>query len=701
MLQIIKKEVEYAGKKLTLETGEFSLRSNIAVKASYGETVLLVNIVYNKPKETTDFLDLRIEYQEKFYASGLINNNRFLKREGKPSDDSIVTRRLIDHAFRPIFMPELNLSVQISITVLSLDPNADAELLAMIATSSALHASKLPVAGPVITGRVGLVNGNFLLSPSKEVLSTTSDIDMMVSFVGKDKKFLAVEAGVNLLPEQKVLEAINFVRDNSDSLLSLISDFRDAVNKTNEKIILEEKNEPLDLYNLLVNNFEQKICNAIYGQFEDKKTILDQLKEQAIEMYKNDFNTEDIVKIVNNFEKMYIRKLVLDKKQRLDGRGLDQVRQISCKTQILPRTHGSGLFTRGNTQALTIATLGSPSCEMLQFDMYGESTKRFMHFYNFPPFSTGEIGRYGSPGGREIGHGMIAEKALKPLIPSKQDFPYTIHLTSEILSSNGSSSMAATCGSTLALLSAGVPIKDMVGGIAMGLIVSNPNDFTDYQVITDLSGEEDFAGYLDFKMTGTRDGVTAIQCDMKLQGIPMNILEEVMSKSKIARIYVIDQMSLVIDKPNPSLSIYAPKLLNINISPEKIGTVIGSGGKTIKQIQEETNTEVHIEDDGKVTVSGDNIENVQKAINWIDGLTKEIEVGEVFKGLVVDVLDFGALVQILPSKVGLLHVSEFSNEYIKDIKSVVKIGDSFDVKVLKVEANGKISLSKKVLLKNS
>lgn len=367
---------------------------------------------------------------------------------------------------------------------------------------------------------------------------------------------------------------------------------------------------------------------------------------------------------------------------------------------MLPRTHGSGLFTRGNTQSLTIATLGSPSEELLQQDMYGERSKRFMHFYNFPPYSVGEIGRFSGAGGREIGHGMIAEKALKPLIPSQKDFPYTIILTSEILSSNGSSSMAATCGSSLALMSAGVPVKDIVGGIAMGLIVDEENT-DNYKVLTDLCGEEDFAGFLDFKMTGTKTGVTAIQCDMKLPGISMQILTDVINKSKIARLSVIESMESVISKPNASLSKYAPKLQSITVNPDKIGAIIGSGGKTIKQIQEETETLIHIDDDGTVTVSGLDSEKLQEALTWIKGLTTEVEAGQVYHGKVVDILDFGALVQILPGKVGLLHISELSNEFVKDVRSIVKIDDEFDVKVLKAEENGKISLSRKALLSDS
>jgi len=699
MANIVKKEIEFAGRKLILETGEMAIRAPIAVKATYGDTIVLVTITHAPSSADIDFLDLRIEYQEKFYASGTINSSRFIKREGKPSDDSVIARRVIDHAFRPLFPKDFNLSVQIVATVLSLDEEADAEFLAMVATSAALFASELPAVGPVLTGRVGLVKNDYILCPSRSVLHETSEMEMMVSFVGDDKRFLAVEAGMKELPEEKVLGAINYVRENMDPLMNLIKDFALAVNPTKKVIEYTPKAFPQALLDGLKENYKEKLTSLIRSSLDkiERDLQISAVKKQALDQYSVEFGASAVKELLSKYEKEAIRTLGLVDNKRLDGRELTQVRDITSKIDLLPRAHGSGLFTRGTTQSLTVATLGSPSFELLQQDMYGERSKRFMHFYNFPPYSTGEIGRMGTPGGREIGHGMIAEKALKAVMPSQEEFPYTVILTSEILSSNGSSSMAASCGATLALMSAGVPIKSMVGGVAMGLLVEDEKSFDNYKILTDLSGEEDFAGYLDFKMTGTRDGVTAIQCDMKVKGIPMNVLDEVIFQSRLGRLVVLDEMSKTITKPKETLSQYAPKMVRIKIDPDKIGTLIGSGGKTIKEIQEVTQTEIHIEEDGSVIISGVDDDLMAKALAWVDGITREVKPGEIYDGKIVDILDFGGLVEILPGKVGLLHVSEISNEYVTNVRDVIKIGDIVKVKVMRVEDNGKIALSKKAV----
>lgn len=699
MNKIVRKEIEFAGRKLVLETGELAMRAPIAVKASYGDTVVLTTISYVPSSADIDYLDLRLEFQEKLYASGTINSSRFMKREGKPTDNSIIARRVIDHAFRPLFAKDLTLSIQIATTVLSLDTDADVEFLAMIATSAAVYASELPAKGPVTTGRVGLINGEYVLCPSLDDLHNNSDLEMMVSFVGEDKRFLAVEAGANILPEEKIIGAINFVRDRMDPLAQLIKDFASEVNPSKKVLSYTSKISSKELLTSLKDKYEKEMITIIKGFLPkaERDAKITDLKNRALAEFKENYSSAEINGILDMFEIDASRDLALTDGKRIDNRAMTEVRSISAKVGLLPRTHGSGLFTRGTTQALTIATLGSPSHELLIQDMYGERSKRFMHFYNFPPYSTGEVGRFGNPGGREIGHGMIGEKGLRAVMPSQKDFPYTTIVMTEILSSNGSSSMAATCGSTLALMDAGVPLKGMVGGVAMGLIVDDEDTFSKYHILTDLSGEEDHSGCLDFKMTGTREGVTAIQCDMKVKGIPMNVLEEVINQSKQGRLFVLDEMSKTITAPRSKLSKYAPKMVQIKIDPDKIGTLIGSGGKTIKEIQEVTQTEIHIEEDGNVLITGATDEATKEAYDWVDGITRDVRPGEIYDGKVVDLLDFGALVEILPGKVGLLHISELSNEYVTDIRSKVNVGDAFKVKVLRVEDNGKMSLSKKAV----
>lgn len=698
MNKIVKKEIDFAGRKLVLETGELALRANMAVKASYGDTVVLLTVVSGEANPDTDFFPLTVNYEEKLYSSGTIKSSRFVKRDGKSTDDAVIAQRVIDHAIRPLFPKDYMDEVQVVATVLSLDKDADPEFLSMVAASAALTASDVPWNGPMVTGRVAFREGQFVLCPSITELEEDSDLDMMVSFAGEDKRFLAVEAEANVLKEEKVLEAINFVRDNTDPLLKLIKEFALEVNPDGKKREYVSK---------LVSEDIVKAVSELAGEkFEDiYKQSLDKVERSAkrweieaelFAKYDGVYKKIDMQKALDDVEKSCIRDLVLKEEKRIDGRGLKDIRPISSKVGVLPRTHGSALFVRGTTQAFTVATLGSPSMELLIQDMYGERRKRFLHYYNFPPYSTGETGKMGAPRNREIGHGMIAEKALRPMVPSQDEFPYTIILVSEILSSNGSSSMAATCGSTLALMDAGVPIKDMVGGVAMGLMVSD-YDFGSYKIITDLSGEEDSSGYLDFKMTGTKNGVTAIQCDMKVPGMPMNVLEEVILQSREGRLFILNEMQKTINEPNKGVSQYAPKMLTLKIDPAKIGIVIGTGGKTIKEIQEQTESEIFIEEDGSVVVTSVDLEKAQKAVDIVAGLTRELKVGDIFDGSVKDLLEFGALVEILPGRVGLLHISEITNTYVEKVEDWFKPGDQVKVKVIGLGNDGKISLSKKAL----
>lgn len=698
MNNIVKKEIDFAGKKLILETGLLAPQANMAVKVSYGDTVLLVTVVAGEANPDIDFFPLTVNYQEKLYASGTIKSSRFVKRDGRPTDEAIITKRMIDHAIRPLFPNDYMDEVQIVVTVLSLEEESDPEFTAMLGVSATLYSSDIPWAGPMVTARVGYVDNKFVLNPSRVELEEKSDLDMVVSFVGPDKKYLASEAEVNLLSEDTLLGAINYARDSLDGIYSLIEDFSKEVNPKGKKYVYVSQKIEEEVFSAIKNVIGDEIKKVVRQEYDKNllKTKREEIKEKVFVELEGKYKKSIMSRALEELEKDEIQQLILEEEHRPDGRGLEEVREISCKIDVLPRTHGSGLFTRGLTQVLTVTTLGSPSMELLIQDMYGETNKRYLHYYTFEPFSVGETGRVGGyPGSREIGHGMLAEKALRPVIPTQEEFPYTIILVSETLSSSGSSSMASACGSTLALMDAGVPIKDMVGGIAVGLISND--DFSKYKILTDLAYLEDAYGFLDFKMTGTREGVTAIQSDMKLPGIPMDILTEIFEQSRKGRLNVLDEMSKVIDHPKDTVSKYAPKMLSTQIDEDDIGKVIGTGGKTIKEIQEKTQTEIFIDDDGKVVVASPNEEHAKQAIDIIEGMTRRLEMGEVFEGEVVDILDFGALVEILPGRIGLLHVSEIADTFVERVEDYVHKNDKVKVKIVGFGDNGKISLSMKAL----
>lgn len=694
---VIKKEIEFAGKKLCLETGELAVQATLAVKASFGDTVVLATAVNGVANPDLDFFPLTVNYEEKLYASGQIKSSRFVKREGRPTDDAVIVKRLIDHAIRPLFPKDYMDEVQVSCTVLSLDPQSDPEFLSMIAVSACLHSSKIPWNGPMVSARVDYVNGSYILCPPVYESRPDTKIDMMVSFAGEDKKFLAVEAEVDILPEDKVLGAIDFARESLDPVVNLIDEFAKEVNPKRNKYIYVSKNIDPAMLKEVAELVKSRIVEMMDSSFDKLKIKerQDLLKTEVFEKFSGKYKKADLARAFDEVEKGVLQETILDNHKRPDGRGPLEIRPLSAKVGILPRTHGSALFSRGVTQTLTVATLGSTSLELFIQNMYGERTKRFIHYYNFPPYSVGETGRVGSPGSREIGHGMLAEKALRPVVPEQDEFPYMIILVSETLSSSGSSSMASTCSSTLALMDAGVPIKDIVGGVGVGLITND--DFTKHVILTDLAYMEDAFGFLDFKMAGTRAGVTAVQSDMKLPGIPMHLLPKIFEQSKEARLKVIDVLEQTMARPREEVSKYAPKVMSIKIDPAKIGMVIGSGGKTIKEIEAKTGCVLGIEDDGNIAVSGNDEVMVKKAVDTILGIVKEVEVGEIYDGTVREVVDFGAFVNILPGKDGLLHVSEMSNEFINDPRSVIKEGDVVKVKVIAVGNDGKISLSKKAL----
>ena len=698
MKNIVKKELDFFGKKLVLETGELAVQSNMAVKATYGDTVILVTAVANKPSVETDFFPLTVNYEEKLYASGFIKSSRFIKRDGRATDEAVVSRRMIDHAIRPLFPNDYKDDVQVIVTILSLDNTSNPEFLAMIGVSACLTASDIPFKGLMSSLEVGYIDGNYIANPNYEVVEN-SLIDMMVSFSCEDKKFLAVEAEVKLQSEERVLGAIEFAWNNVDPLINLVKDFAREVNPENKKYKYESKALSSEIMKDVSAVAKDKIVEMLGMGFDKTKLrdSLDELKSGVVTQFEGKYKKADLISALEEIEKHSLQHLILEEGKRPDGRGIKDIRPISSSVSVLPRTHGSALFSRGITQVLTVTTLGSPSQELFIQDMYGEKTKRFIHYYNFPPFSTGETGKIGSPGSREIGHGLLAERALKAVIPSQKEFPYMIILVSETLSSSGSSSMASACASTLALMDAGVPIKEMVGGVGVGLIVND--DLSKIQIMTDLAYMEDAFGFLDFKMTGTRTGVTAMQADMKLPGIPMSLLPKIMEQSKEGRMQVLDEMEKTIKTPKEQVSQYAPKTVVVKIDTDKIGVVIGAGGRTIKDIQDKTETVLTIEQDGSVVITASTEENAHKAAEMVIGLVKDVKPGEVYEGTVSDIVDFGAFVEILPNKDGLLHISEISNEYVKDVNDFLKIGDKVTVKVLAVE-NGKISLSKKALESN-
>lgn len=694
---MIRKETEIAGKKLILESGKLAGQANMAVKATYGDTVILVTVVAGDSNPEIDFLPLTVSYEEKLYASGSIKTSRFVKRDGKPTDDAVVSKRLIDHAIRPLFPTDYMDEVQIIATVLSLDETADPEFLSMIATSAALHASDIPWNGPLACARIGYTNNEFLLNPPTEIIETISDLNLFVSFVGKNKRLLALEAEANILPEEVILNAITYARDHINPVMTLIDDFAREVNPQMKKYEYVSKALSPELIADVSTIAKTRVMELIQNgsqSHREVEIIKNNILSELFTTLEGKYKKSDMVRAYEVIERHALQQLILEEGKRPDGRKFDQVRNITSEIEVLPRTHGSALFTRGQTQTLSVATLGAPSLQLFIQNMYGERTKRFIHYYNFPPFCTGEAKRIGPPGSREIGHGMLAEKALRAVIPDQNEFPYMIILVSETLSSRGSSSMAATCASSLALMDAGVPIKDTVGGIATGLILND--DLSKHVILTDIAYKEDAFGFLDFKMAGTKTGVTAIQVDMKIDGIDIDLLPKIVEQSRNGRLHVIGEMEKTISKSKDKVSKYAPKMLTLKVEPEKIGVIIGSGGRTIRELQDKTKSEITIEEDGSVVVSALNETDAQIAVDYIMGLIKDVKVGEIYEGEVKEIVDFGAFVEILPGKIGLLHISELANVFVAKVEDHIKLGEKVKVKVLDVNA-GKISLSKKAL----
>ena len=655
--------MDLAGRNLTIETGELAGLANGNVLVRYGDTVVMVNVTASKePKEGIDFFPLSVDYEEKLYAVGKIPGG-FTKREGKAADKAILVSRAIDRPIRPLFPKDFRNDVVVVATVLSVEPDNSPEVCAMIGASAALSISDIPFGGPTAAVKVGYIDGEFVINPGLEQRAK-SELDLTVA--GTMDKIAMIEAGAKELPDDKMLEAIKRGHVEIKRLCEFIAKIRDEIGKP--KFEYKSFEVDHDIYEEIEVNFKDRMykdVQAIEKEARDKnmEVLAEDVKTYFVEKYGEERAEEikvDIADSLYKLEKKCVREMILKEHKRPDGRAIDEIRPLSCRVGLLPRTHGSAVFTRGQTQVLTVATLGMAKEEQLLDGLDEETSKRYIHQYNFPGYSVGEAKTSRGPGRREIGHGALAERALVPVIPSQEEFPYTIRVVSEVLSSNGSTSQASICGSTLALMDAGVPIKNPVAGISTGLVTDSENP-DNYVMLTDIQGLEDFFGDMDFKVGGTEKGITAIQVDIKIDGLSYNIIEEAFARTRKARKYILDEIMLKeIAKPRDELSKYAPKTITTTISVDKIKDVIGSGGKVINKIIEETGVKIDIEEDGRVFIYADNKENAEKALKQIEDITREIEVGEFYEGTVARIMPFGAFISLGGGKEGLLHISKIS-----------------------------------------
>ncbi len=682
----MKFELEIGNKKLIVEISDLAEQTNGACFLRYGDTLVLTTAVMSdQEKRDLGFFPLTVEYEERYYAAGKIRGPRYVKREGRPSDEAICNARLIDRAIRPLFPKNLKRGVQVVNTVLSWDGKNDPDILGLIASSIALVVSDIPWQGPIAAIRIGKLENTFILNPSYEEREKSK---MNLVFCGTESAgqilINMIEGGLEEVKEEVVLEALKFGKP----YLKTIIDFQKKIAKdiSKEKVSLELEAIDWELEKKMREVLGEKLEGALFQpKKEERVKSLDILKKELISLIEREY--PDKLSYARDFFEKEIERLVhqniIEKGRRPDGRKLDEIRPIRCQAGLIPRTHGSGLFCRGQTKSLSILTLGSPRDVQLLEGMEIVGKKRFMHHYNFPPYSTGEIKPIRGPGRREIGHGMLVEKALLPLIPSFEEFPYTMRVVSEILSSNGSTSMAAVSSSCLALMDAGVPIKRAAAGIALGLMYS---DEKDCKILTDIQGPEDQHGDMDLKVAGTEEGITAMQMDVKIAGISEKILKEGLEQAKKARVQILEDLKRVLKGPRPELSPFAPRILILQINPEKIREVIGPGGRVINEITEECGVSIDIEETGKVFVTAEKEEAAKKAIAWIKNITKEIKVGEIFQGKVRRILNFGAMVEILPGQEGLLHISQLGRKRLKP-------GDIILVRVISVDEQGRINLS--------
>jgi len=690
---------DLAGREFTFETGKLAKQANGSVMVRYGDSVVLVTATMSKPREGIDYLPLMVNYEERVYAIGKIPGS-ITRREGRPRDSATLNARLIDRPLRPLFPEGFRHDIQVIATVLSVDDDCEPDILAMNGASAALTLSDIPFAGPIAGVKVGLVDGELVINP-KEEEQENSDLELTVA--GTDDAVLMVEAGANEVSEEKMVEAIELAHKEIKKLVKLQKQMREEAGK--EKYNFQKEELDQSIYTEVKNYAKDKMDKAV--RTKDKKTrennvdsVKEETKEYFEEKYKDNNELENILSHVSrSLEKILknsIRSLIVNENIRPDGRKTDEIRPIWCEVGILPRAHGTGVFTRGQTQAMSVATLGASSDEQVLFGLGEEETKRYMHHYNFPPYSVGETNPLRSPGRREIGHGTLGEKALRPMLPSEKDFPYTLRVVSEVLESNGSTSQASICGSSLALMDAGVPLKKSVAGIAMGLLKEND----EIRILSDIQGLEDHYGDMDFKVAGTKDGITALQMDIKIKGISVDIMKKALAQAKEGRLHILSKMNEVLAEPRQELSEYAPSMISMKIDPDKIGSVIGPGGKTINKIIDETDAKIDIEDDGSINILADDQENGEKAREMIEELTKDVEVGEIYEGKVKRVVNFGAFVEILPGKEGLVHISELADYHVKKVEDILKVGDTVPVKVIEIDNQDRINLSRKEALED-
>ncbi len=688
-----KEELEIARRKLTIETGKMAKQADGAVTVRYGDTVVLVAVVASKEaREDVDFFPLTVDYREKTYSAGKIPGG-FFKREGRPRDWEILTGRLVDRPLRPLFPKGIRNAVQITVSVLSADGENDPDILSIIGASAALSISDIPFSGPVGAVRLGRIGEEFIINPTYEELER-SRLDMVV--VGTKGAIATIEVEAHEVPEETILEGIEKAKEHIRRLVEIQERLIKSCGRPKREIVLYAPDEEIEKR---VRELSTSRLEEAYRIKEKTKRdeALSKIENEAMEALSTEFpeKEKDIKFVVDKIVKEILRRAILDENRRADGRRADEIRPITCEVGILPRAHGSALFTRGQTQALVATTLGTTEDEQRIDALEKEFRKTFMFHYNFPPFSVGETKPLRGPGRREIGHGALAEKALLPVIPPSDKFPYTIRVVSDILESNGSSSMASVCGASLSLMDAGAPIKAPVAGAAIGLVMEGEK----YALLTDILGVEDALGDMDFKIAGTREGITALHLDIKTSGVTTSLIKEALEQARKTRLFILDKMNQAISRPREGISVYAPHIIVTYVKQEKIGGIIGPRGKTIKGIIEETGAEVNIDDDGKISISSPDKAKAQAALDMINYLTEEVEVGKIYKGKVTRIMNFGAFVEILPGKEGLVHVSQLAEGFVKNVKDVLKEGQEVEVKVIEIDDQGRTNLSRKAALR--
>jgi polyribonucleotide nucleotidyltransferase len=691
--EIISVSGDFCGRPLTLEVNRVGFRTTASVMVKYGDTVVLGTTQIGSRPVQLDYFPLSVDYEEKMYAAGKISGSRFIKREGRPSDEAILIGRIIDRPIRPLFPKGFRAEVQVVASVLSMDPDFRPDMIAMTAASAALSISGAPFDGPVAGLRVGRVNGEFkaFLSPEER---EQSDLDLVVA--GIERGVVMVEAGANEVPEDVVIDAIAWAHEAMQPAIALQKQLAEklATAPMEYELVLPNETIQTEVDEWAHDKLGEKLRKAYPERNEMVNELRWRFHEEMLEKHGDDYS-----ELKDEYDEAFtmalhkdVRNGIVESQTRPDGRGLDEIRQLSSEVGILPRTHGSSLFTRGVTQGMNIVTLAPLSyAQMVDTMEVSDGERRYMHHYNAPGYTVGEVRRLGSPGRREIGHGYLAERAVLPVLPSEEEFPYAIRSVTEIMSQNGSTSMAATCSSVLALMDAGVPLKAPVSGIAMGLMMDGDTPY----VLSDIADAEDFAGDMDFKVTGTENGITAVQMDMKLHGLPVEVLAQAIRASTPGRAHILEHMLTTLAAPRSAMSPYAPRIEKIKINPEKIGAVIGKGGEVINKITSETGAQIDIKDDGLITVASNDAESIEKALNWIRGLTEEPEVGRIYEGKVVSIKDFGAFVNILPGTDGMVHISQLANERVERVEDVLTEGQMVKVKLTGIDERGRLSLSLK------